>query len=86
MENRQVAVARLVTIKTRVCAACRRAAKPSWLAAPLVAFLVATCTQDGTEPDSGFVSVDVADAEEWMLDGSPLVVLGDDETDPLSSV
>ena len=86
MENRQVAVAHVVTIKTRVGAACRRAAKRLRLAAPLVAVLVATCTQDVAEPDSDFVSVDVADAEEWMLDGSPLFVLGDDETDPLSSV
>lgn len=88
MEGRQAAVAHLVTIKTPAGAACRRAARRSWLAAPLVAVFAATCTQDGAEPepDSGFVSVDVADAEEWMLDGSPLFVLGDDETDPLSSV
>ena len=87
MENRQAAVAHVVTIiVTRVGAACRRAAKRSWLAAPLVAIIVATCTQDVVEPNSGFVSVDVADAEEWTLEGSPLFVLGDDEADPLSGV
>ena len=87
MENRQVAVAGVVIDKTRRRVACRHgAAKWSRSAAPLVAVLVATCTQDGAEPDSGFVSVDVADAEEWALDGSPLFVLGDDEADPLSGV
>ena len=87
MENRQVAVAGVVIDKTRRRVACRHgAAKWSRPAAPLVAVLVAMCTQDGAEPDSGFVSVDVADAEEWALDGNPLFVLGDDEADPLSSV
>ena len=86
MENRQAAVARVVTHKTRVHAACRRATKRSWPAAPLVAVLVATCAQDEADPNAGFVSVDIAEAEEWTLDSSPLFVLGDDESDPLSRV
>ena len=53
---------------------------------PVVAVLAATCAQDVAESDSRFVSVNVADAEEWVLDGAPLYVLGDDEADPLSRV
>lgn len=86
MENRQAAAARVVTDKPPGWAACRRTAKRSRSVAALVAVFMATCTQGGAEPDSGFVSVNVADAEEWMLDGSPLFVLGNDEADPLSSV
>ena len=54
--------------------------------APLVVALAAACAQDVAESDSGIVSVNAADAEEWMLDGAPLFVLGNDETDPLSDV
>ena len=86
MEDRQVAVARVVTRKTWKRAAGRRAAKWLRTAAPVVAVLGTTCAQDVAEPDSGVVSVNVADAEEWVLDGAPLFVLGDDEADPLSGV
>ena len=86
MENRQAAIARIVIDKTQRCAACRQVAKRLSLPVPLVAVLLVTCTQDGAEVNSGVVSVDVADAEEWTLEGSPLFVLGDDEADPLSGV
>ena len=86
MEDRQVAVARVVTRRTRRRAARRRAAK--WLRAvvSVVAVFAASCSQDVAESGSGVVSVNVADAEEWVLDGPPLFVLGDDEADPLSGV
>ena len=86
MEDRQAAVARVVTRKTWRRAARRRAVKWLRVALPMIAVLAATCAQDAAESDSGVVSVNVADAEEWVLDGAPLFVLGDDEADPLSGV
>ena len=86
MEDRQVAVACVVTRTTWQRAARRRAAKWLRAAVPVVAVFAATCAQDVAESDSRFVSVNVADAEEWVLDGAALFVLGDDEADPLSRV
>ena len=86
MEDRQVAVARVLTRTTGRRPARRRAAKWLRAAVPVIAVLGTTCAQDVAESDSRFVSVNVADAEEWVLDGAPLYVLGDDEADPLSRV
>ena len=91
MENREATVARVMTdarartdmIRARV--ARRRSARRSWAVVPL-AVLLGTCTQDEADPNAGVASVDVADAEEWMLDGDPLFVLGNDEAAPLSNV
>ena len=76
MEDRQVAVAGVLS----------GAARWSWSMAPLVAVLAVACAQDGAESESGVVSVNAADADEWMLDGAPLFVLGNDQADPLSAV
>ena len=86
MEDRQVAVARVLTRKTGRRAARRCAAQWLRAAVPVIAVLGTTCAQDVAESDSGVVSVNIADAEEWVLDGAPLYVLGDDEADPLSRV
>ena len=86
MEDRQVAVACVVTRTTGRRPARRRAAKWLRAAVPVIAVLGTTCAQDVAESDSRFVSVNVADAEEWVLDGAALFVLGDDEADPLSRV